>query len=302
MDKLAFISGESFIYWNSIVYTLAAATAICFFLAFYIGKCGNAVAGFAVVPLSMFLGIIAARFFHWYCQADSYESFLTAMTDYTSGGYALMGVFLGCFLAACLLRLIRLDRSLPEMLDAMAVSGCAGIAVGRAAQGNPWIFRQIADAMAALRGFGVVHRDIKPENVILQPDGTAKLVDLGIAKAVHLEDSLVTLAGAAFGSPIYISPEQVVDASDVDARADIYSLGIVFFEMVTGRCPYAGRNIAQVLREIMSEDPVPDARDVCPDVPAEVAVFIRRMCVKDRARRLQDFNAVLAELEKLAAP
>ncbi len=133
MDKLAFISGESFIYWNSIVYTLAAATAICFFLAFYIGKCGNAVAGFAVVPLSMFLGIIAARFFHWYCQADSYESFLAAMTDYTSGGYALMGVFLGCFLAACLLRLIRLDRSLPEMLDAMAVSGCAGIAVGRLA-------------------------------------------------------------------------------------------------------------------------------------------------------------------------
>ena len=133
MDKLAFISGESFIYWNSIVYTLAAATAICFFLAFYIGKCGNAVAGFAVVPMSIFLGLIAARFFHWYCQADSYESFLAAMTDYTSGGYALMGVFLGCFLAACLLRLIRLVRSLPEMLDAMAISGCAGIAVGRLA-------------------------------------------------------------------------------------------------------------------------------------------------------------------------
>lgn len=133
MDKLAFISGESFIYWNSIVYTLAAATAICFFLAFYIGKCGNAVAGFAVVPMSIFLGLIAARFFHWYCQADSYESFLTAMTDYTSGGYALMGVFLGCFLSACLLRLIRLERSLPEMLDAMAISACAGIAVGRLA-------------------------------------------------------------------------------------------------------------------------------------------------------------------------
>ena len=133
MDKLAFISGESFLYWNSIVYTLAAATAIAFFLAFYIGKCGNAVAGFAAVPLSMFLGLIAARFFHWYCRADSYDSFLAAMTDYTSGGYALMGIFLGCFLAACLLRLIRLDRSLPEMLDSMAISGCAGIAVGRLA-------------------------------------------------------------------------------------------------------------------------------------------------------------------------
>ena len=133
MDKLAFISGESFLYWNSIVYTLAAATAIAFFLAFYLGKCGNAVAGFAAVPMSIFLGLVAARFFHWYCRADSYDGFLAAMTDYTSGGYALMGVFLGCFLTAWLLHLIRLSRSLPEMLDCMAISGCAGIAVGRLA-------------------------------------------------------------------------------------------------------------------------------------------------------------------------
>ena len=133
MDKLALISGESFIYWNSIVYTLAAATAIAFFLAFYIGKCGNAVAGFAAVPLSIVLGLVAARFFHWYCRADSYAGFTAAMTDYTSGGYALMGVFLGCFLAAALLRLLFLNRNLPEMLDCMAISGCAGIAVGRLA-------------------------------------------------------------------------------------------------------------------------------------------------------------------------
>ena len=133
MDKLAFISGETFLYWSSIVYTLAAATAICFFLAFYIGKCGNAVAGFAAVPSGIALSLVAARFFHWYCRADSYDGFLAAMTDYSSGGYALMGVFLGCFLAACLLRLIHLSRSLPEMLDCMAISGCAGIAVGRLA-------------------------------------------------------------------------------------------------------------------------------------------------------------------------
>ena len=133
MDKLAFINGESLIYWNSIVYTLAAATAICFFLAFYLGKKGNAVAGFAAVPLSMVIGLVAARFFHWYCRADSYESFAAAMTDYTSGGYALMGVFLGCFLAAVILRLLFLHNNLPKMLDCMAVSGCAGIAVGRLA-------------------------------------------------------------------------------------------------------------------------------------------------------------------------
>lgn len=133
MDKLAFIWGDTLIYWNSIVLTLAAVTAILFFLSFYVGKGGNAVAGFAAVPLSLVLGLVFARFFHWYCRADSYDSFLSAMTDYTSGGYALMGVFLGCFVTAALLRLIRLHRSLPEMLDCMCIAGCAGITVGRLA-------------------------------------------------------------------------------------------------------------------------------------------------------------------------
>ena len=133
MDKLAYISGESLIYWNSIAYTLAAVTAICLFLAFYLAKNGNVVAGFAAVPLSMVMGLVAARFFHWYCRADSYESFASAMTDYSSGGYALMGIFLGCFLAAVILRILFLHTNLPKMLDCMSVAGCAGIAVGRLA-------------------------------------------------------------------------------------------------------------------------------------------------------------------------
>ena len=131
MDKIAFYSGGTAIYWNSVVLTLAAATAICFFLAFYLGKSGNGAAGFAAVPVSMVLSLVFARFFHWYCQSDSYQSFSAAMTDYTAGGYALMGVFLGCFLAAGLTRIVCLHRNLPEMLDAMSIAGCAGIAVGR---------------------------------------------------------------------------------------------------------------------------------------------------------------------------
>lgn len=131
MDKIAFYSGGTAIYWNSVVLTLAAATAICFFLAFYLGKSGNGAAGFAAVPVSMVLSLVFARFFHWYCQSDSYQSFSAAMTDYTAGGYALIGVFLGCFLAAGLTRIVCLHRNLPEMLDAMSIAGCAGIAVGR---------------------------------------------------------------------------------------------------------------------------------------------------------------------------
>lgn len=133
MDKIAIIAGEQVIYWNSIVLTLAAAAAICFFLCFYIGKCGNAVAGFAAVPVSIVLSIVFARLVHWYSRADSYGGFLAAMTDYTSGGYALLGVFAGCALTAALLRLVFLHRNLPEMLDCMSLAGLAGIAVGRLA-------------------------------------------------------------------------------------------------------------------------------------------------------------------------
>ena len=133
MDKIAYIAGDRVIYWNSVVLTLAAATAVMFFLAFYIGKCGNAVAAFAAVPLSITLGIVLARLVHWYSRADSYSGFRAAMTDYTSGGYALLGVFAGCLLAATLLRLLFLHRNLPEMLDCMCVAGLAGIAAGRLA-------------------------------------------------------------------------------------------------------------------------------------------------------------------------
>ena len=113
------------------ILTLAAATAICLFLAFYLGKSGNGAAGFAVVPVSMVLSLVFARFFHWYCQSDSYTGFTAAMTNYAEGGYALMGVFLGCVLAAALTRVICLHRNLPEMLDAMSMAACAGMAVGR---------------------------------------------------------------------------------------------------------------------------------------------------------------------------
>lgn len=131
MDKVAFYSGGAPIYWNSVILALAAATAICFFLAFYLGKSGNGAAGFAVVPVSIVLSLVFARFFHWYCQTDSYTSFFAAMTNYSEGGYALMGVFLGCVLAAALTRVLCLHRNLPEMLDAMSIAGCAGMAVGR---------------------------------------------------------------------------------------------------------------------------------------------------------------------------
>lgn len=131
MDKIALYWGSTPLYWNSIALTLAAAVAICFFLAFYLDKSGNAAGGFAAVPVSLALSLVFARFFHWYCQADSYESLRAAMTDFSGGGFALMGAFLGCTLGAVLTRLLCLHRNLPEMLDAMSLGGCAGMVTGR---------------------------------------------------------------------------------------------------------------------------------------------------------------------------
>ncbi len=131
MEKIAFISGGTFIYWSSIILTLAAATAMAFFAALYIYKNGNLIAVSLAIPLSAVLSGVLGRMIHWYCRTDSYESFHAAMTDYSWGGYALMGVFAGCVLAACLLRLLQIVKNLPEMLDCMALAGGAGIAVGR---------------------------------------------------------------------------------------------------------------------------------------------------------------------------
>ena len=134
---------------------------------------------------------------------------------------------------------------------------------------------------------------------MLQQDGSVKLVDLGIAKAEGIKDSLRTTTESVFGTPAYVSPEQALSSSDVDVRADIYSLGVVFFEMVSGRCPYTGKSAPAVLMQVMSDDPVPDVRDFAGDVPFSVAALIRRMCVKERNRRIGSMTALISELVKL---
>lgn len=132
MEQLAFIGEGVFIYWSPIIIAIAAIVAICFYAAAYVVKEGNILALSASAFLSVLFSIPLARLVHWYCKAGAYPSLHTAMTDYTTGGYALLGVFLGCFLAAVLLRLLRISRNLPRMLDCMSF-GSLGIAVGRLA-------------------------------------------------------------------------------------------------------------------------------------------------------------------------
>ena len=133
MEKIAFISGGTFIYWSSIILALAAVTAIAIYMAAYLAKGGDVTGMFLSIPVAMLLSVVLGRFFHWYSRADAYESFQAAMTNFSSGGYALMGVFMGCLLTACLLRLLQITSSLPRMLDAMTIGGGFGIVVGRLA-------------------------------------------------------------------------------------------------------------------------------------------------------------------------
>ncbi len=158
---------------------------------------------------------------------------------------------------------------------------------------------QVASALDAAQEFHVVHRDIKPENIMIQPDGLVKLVDLGIAKSEDIKDSLCTEAESVFGTPAYVAPEQAIDASVVDTRADIYSLGVVLFEMISGKVPYDGPNAPQILAQTLSNDPFPDIRDIVPDVKPQLAVIIRRMCVKEYDRRIPTPAALIAEFAKI---
>ena len=158
---------------------------------------------------------------------------------------------------------------------------------------------QVASALDAAQKYHVVHRDIKPENIMIQPDGLVKLVDLGIAKADDIKDSLCTEAESVFGTPAYVAPEQAIDASVVDVRADIYSLGVVLFEMIAGKVPFDGPNAPQILVQTLSSDPFPDIRDINPDVPPQLAVIIRRMCVKEPDRRIPTPAVLIKEFEKI---
>lgn len=133
MDQIAFVIGETFLYWNSIIMTLAVAVAICFFLAFYLRFEGKGLAAAAVIPLAIVFSLVISRFFHWYSRADSYAGFDTAMTNYSTGGYALLGTFAGCLLTALVVWLLGMERRLGRMLDSMCLGGAAGIAVGRLA-------------------------------------------------------------------------------------------------------------------------------------------------------------------------
>jgi serine/threonine-protein kinase len=125
----------------------------------------------------------------------------------------------------------------------------------------------------------VIHRDIKPDNILFAADGTPKLADLGVAKFVDdATVTMVTRAGMIVGTPAYMAPEQMMDSHSIDARADIYSLGVVLYEMLTNKRPNDGSTVMGMLAKAIRGEPLPDVRTMRPEVSAAVAYVLSLMC------------------------
>ncbi len=153
---------------------------------------------------------------------------------------------------------------------------------------------EVAQGLAFAHEHGLVHRDVKPQNVLLNGDGHAKVTDFGIARSLDVEHG-VTQTGTVLGTSNYIAPEQA-SGEPVDAHTDVYSLGIVLYEMLTGEVPFPGENFVAVAMKHIQE-PSPNVLDVRGDVPLQVAEMVDRALKKDPEHRFPTMNAFAAEIE-----
>jgi serine/threonine protein kinase len=154
------------------------------------------------------------------------------------------------------------------------------------------IARQVAEGLAEAHKLGIVHRDLKPHNIMIDKEGNAKIMDFGIARSVSAKG--ITGEGVIIGTPEYMSPEQV-EGKEVDQRSDIYSLGIILYEMMTGRVPFEGDTPLNVALKHKSEPPA-DPRRINPQIPETLGHLILRCLEKDRASRYPSAEALLSDL------
>jgi serine/threonine-protein kinase len=161
------------------------------------------------------------------------------------------------------------------------------------------IIRGAAAGLAHAHARGIIHRDIKPKNIMLTQEGVPKLADMGLAREVAAGEVILQEAGKAYGTPYYISPEQVTGDPPVDFRTDLYSLGATLYEMVAGRPPFTAPTPQEIMRKHVIER-LPDPREFVPDLPQSLCWFLAKAMAKepeDRYESAEDFIAALGEID-----
>jgi serine/threonine-protein kinase len=159
------------------------------------------------------------------------------------------------------------------------------------------IIGQVLDALACAHGLGIVHRDVKPANILLLADARVKMTDFGISR---FDNSALTQTGSVIGTPSYMSPEQCRGDS-VDARCDLFSTGVVLYEMLSGERPFTGRSLTEVAFKVINNEP-PDIVSKCPGLAPSLAAAIRRALAKQPDDRFGSAKDMAAALRQTAAP
>jgi hypothetical protein len=177
-------------------------------------------------------------------------------------------------------------RTLSQILEAEGLLPVSGVQA---------VMEQMASALDYAHARGFVHRDIKPSNVIVAEDGRATLTDFGLVKAG--EGTQLTASGMVFGTPEYMSPEQAEGAGDLDARSDIYSLGVVVYEMITGKVPFSGTTPLSIMRGHADKSP-PRPAEINPDVSPAVEAVLLKALAKKREERYQSAEEMAAALQQ----
>jgi serine/threonine-protein kinase len=157
---------------------------------------------------------------------------------------------------------------------------------------------QIAEALEHAHTKGLIHRDVKPKNIMMTKGGMAKLADMGLARAITDKEAAEAEQGKAFGTPYYISPEQIRGEREIGPEADIYSLGATLYHMVTGNVPFDGKNPSAVMHKHLKAELVPPDH-VNPKLSAGVSEVIEMMMAKDARRRYRSCKDVLIDLRAL---
>jgi formylglycine-generating enzyme required for sulfatase activity len=153
----------------------------------------------------------------------------------------------------------------------------------------------LSDALASAHRLDIIHRDIKPENVLLGADGTPKLTDFGVARLLGAGTRL-TGTGTQVGTPYYMSPE-AWEGKPLDAQADVWSLGVVLYEMLTGQVPFGGETVVAVMNKVLTA-PLPEIVTVRPEVPPVLVGVVERMLTRDKATRFETMRQVAVDLER----